>query len=379
MAVQPLSAADLQRWIEQKDEGAVLLDVRSANEFAEWRIQTDALPSINIPLAEFEDESLEAWNNVPADRKIAVICRRGRTAMIVANILDAKGFDVYCLNKGLQEWSQFYHGVTVTEADDWKLIQVIRMGKGCLSYLLVSGGEALVCDPGRHVEEYLQLAEREGAKIRYVVDTHLHADHISGGQELARAAGAEYLISAVEMEGAELAYVPLEQHDVIRVGAVGVKVLSVPTPGHTPGSTSFLIEDRYLLSGDTVFVGGLGRPDLGGKAREWAQKLYETVFGAIARLADDVVVLPAHFSDLTREAGAGGYVGAPLQEIRANNELMRTADPDQFTELVAGRIGATPPNYAEIVQVNRGLLAVDGDKQLELETGPNRCAVKHTS
>ncbi|TCP59297.1 glyoxylase-like metal-dependent hydrolase (beta-lactamase superfamily II) [Tumebacillus sp. BK434] len=378
MAVQPLSAAELQRWIEQKDPQAMLLDVRSEREYAEWRIQTDALPSLNIPLAQFEDEHQEAWRDVPADRKIAVICRRGRTAMIVAKLLDEKGYDVYCLNQGLQEWSQFYHDVTVAEGDGWKLLQLIRMGKGCLSYLLVSGGEALVCDPGRHVEAYLQLADREGAAIRYVVDTHLHADHISGAPELARAAGAAYLISAVEMEGAKLAYLPLEEHEVIRVGGVQVQVLRVPTPGHTPGSTSFLIADRYLFSGDTVFVGGLGRPDLGGKAREWAQQLYETVFGTIAKLADDVLVLPAHFSDLTRESCAAGYVGAPLQEIRANNFLLSTADRAQFTELTAGRVDAVPPNYEEIVQVNRGLLTVDADKRLELETGPNRCAVKHT-
>ncbi len=150
----------------------------------------------------------------------------------------------------------------------------------------------------------------------------------------------------------------------------------MPTPGHTPGSTSFLVNRKFLLSGDTIFVGGLGRPDLGGKAREWAQALYDTVFKKIADLPDDVLVLPAHYADI-KEINENGYVGATLGDIRRTNEIMRTTDVEQFTEQVVSAIGDTPPNYERIVAINRGTEHVKEEEAMELEIGPNRCAVHH--
>ncbi|MGZ6503109.1 MAG: MBL fold metallo-hydrolase, partial [Tumebacillaceae bacterium] len=257
------------------------------------------------------------------------------------------------------------------------LVQFNRLAKGCLSYMILSQGEALIVDPGRHVEEYIRYAQTENVTIKHIMDSHLHADHISGGLELAVKTGATYYISSGEMQGADVVFEPLERHEQIQFGTVEVKVLPIQTPGHTPGSTSFLINGQYLLSGDTIFVGGLGRPDLGGKAREWAQSLYDTVFQTIAGLSDEVVVLPTHFADI-REINEGGYVGATLGEIRESNEIMRTVDREQFTEQVAGNMGATPPNYGEIVEINRGMRAVDQAAATELEVGPNRCAIKHS-
>jgi len=375
MAVQPLSAKQLYDWIEGKED-VVLLDVRSEQEFAEWRIRTDRVPSLNIPLAAFEDEEREAWRSVPQGSRIAVICRRGRTAMIVSEILDRHGLDVYCLNQGMQEWSQFYNGVKVVDTPELTLVQFNRLGKGCLSYMVISGGEAMVVDAGRHTDVYGNWAEGAGAKICYVMDTHLHADHISGGRKLADQTGAAYCISSQEMSGAVIPYEAVESKGTIRLGAVEVEVVTMETPGHTLGSVCYLVDGRYLLSGDTIFVGGLGRPDLGGKAREWAQLLHGTVFKSIAGLSDEILILPAHYSE-QEEINAHGYVGEKLGSIRRNNEIMRTEDLESFTEQVVGAIGATPPNYASIVQVNRGLLQPDPDQQLEFEVGPNRCAVKH--
>lgn len=260
--------------------------------------------------------------------------------------------------------------------DSLRLIQVNRLAKGCLSYLVASGGEALVVDPNRHIDEYLSLAEREGVRIKYVLDTHLHADHISGGHELAQKTGALYYISSGEMQGSDRPYVPLESQGRLQVGSAEVKILAIPTPGHTPGSVSVLVNDQYLLSGDTIFVGGLGRPDLGGKAAEWAQALYDTVFTTVAALGDDVLVLPTHYADIS-EIGEAGYVGAYLGEIRRNNEVMRTADREAFTRQVVHAVGAAPPNYEEIVEVNRGTIHITAEKATELEIGPNRCALHH--
>ncbi|MBL0389108.1 MBL fold metallo-hydrolase [Tumebacillus sp. ITR2] len=377
MTVQTIQAKDLHQKINA-GVSMLLLDVRTSADYLNWKIEGQHLQSVNIPYADFLADHEKAAANLPRDTEIVIICNKGNSARLVAEQLDEAGFHVSYLVEGMLAWSQFYHQVTVHEDQDMKLIQLNRLGKGCLSYMVISGNEALVVDAGRHVHEYKQLAESQNVRIRHVLDTHLHADHISGGHELALATGAKYYISSSELQGSSsLQYEALEQHATLHIGTVEAKVLAIPTPGHTPGSTSVLVNDRFLLSGDTIFVGGLGRPDLGGKAREWAQSLYDTVFNQIANLSDEIVVLPTHFADL-KEINEQGYVGATLGAIRASNEVMRTADRDAFTEKVAGASGATPPNYEQIVGINRGEIHVTTEVATDLEIGPNRCAVHHS-
>ncbi|MBH8598624.1 MULTISPECIES: MBL fold metallo-hydrolase [unclassified Thermoactinomyces] len=376
MAVTKMNAKELHEKIDS-GKPVFILDVRNPDEYNDWKIEGKNIQSINIPYFDFLDENETTYKDLPKDTEIIVICAKGGSALMVAELLDEKGYKVSYLEKGMLEWSQFYHPVTVVVDENIKLFQINRLAKGCLSYMVVSEGQAMVVDPNRHIEEYTNLAEKENAKIVHIMDTHLHADHISGGRALADQTGATYYISSCEMQGTNISFEPLEEHDEIHFGAVRVKILTIPTPGHTPGSVSFLVNDQYLLSGDTIFVGGLGRPDLGGKAREWAQSLYETVFKKIALLSDDIIVLPAHYADI-QEINENGYVGATLGDIRRSNEIMRTEDREQFTEMVAGTVGATPPNYEEIIDINRGVIKVSPDKATELEIGPNRCAIHHS-
>lgn len=235
----------------------------------------------------------------------------------------------------------------------------------------------MIIDPNKEIDVYIELAKQHQFKIEHVVDSHLHADHITGGPRLAEQVGATYYLSSEEAKGTNLKYEPLDRYDRIKVGDVHVEVLSIPTPGHTPGSTSFLIDNRFLMSGDTIFVGGLGRPDLGGKAKEWAEDLYHTVFYKLKDLPDNCLVLPAHYSDV-REINEHGIVGELLGKIRENNEIMRNEDKASFTEQVASAASMEkPPNFEEIVAINRGELQVDEERAIELEIGPNRCAVHH--
>ncbi|MBL0385612.1 MBL fold metallo-hydrolase [Tumebacillus sp. ITR2] len=377
MAVATINSQELHNKINS-GESIFILDVRNPSDFNDWKIEAQHLVSVNIPYFDFLEEDDAVYQGLPHDTEIVVICAKGGSAQMVAEQLDEKGYHVSFLELGMLEWSQFYNPVTVYEGENMKLIQLNRLAKGCLSYMVISGGEALVVDANRHVDEYTKLAVSENVQIKHVLDTHLHADHISGGAELAKATGAQYYISSSEMQGATgLDYKPLEQFEALKVGAVEAKVLAIPTPGHTPGSTSVLVNDQFLLSGDTIFVGGLGRPDLGGKAREWAQSLYDTVFTKVANLSDETVVLPTHFADI-KEINDNGYVGATLGAIRASNEVMRTENREAFTEMVAGASGATPPNFEEIVGINRGDIHVTPEKATELEIGPNRCAVHHS-
>lgn len=375
MSVQTINSKELHEKMNS-GERLFILDVRNPEDYNDWKIEGNHIESINTPYFDYLDEDEAVYENLPKDMEIVVVCAKGGSSMMVAEQLADRGYRVSSLEEGMLEWSQFYTTVTIVENTDLKLIQFNRLAKGCLSYMVISQGQALVVDASRHIDEYLNVAKAQNAEIAHVMDTHLHADHVSGGHELAKRTGATYYISSSEMQGSPLSYEALEQHGNIGFGSVNVKVMAIPTPGHTPGSASLLINDQYLLSGDTIFVGGLGRPDLGGHAREWAQSLYETVFQTIATLKDDVLVLPTHFADI-QEINSGGYVGATLGEIRKSNEIMRTEDIEKFTERVAGTVGATPPNYEEIVDINRGVSDVSVERATELEIGPNRCAVHH--
>ncbi|MGB8954082.1 MAG: MBL fold metallo-hydrolase [Tumebacillaceae bacterium] len=376
MAVKTIKSTELHRRIDS-GVSVFILDVRNPQDFQDWKIEGRHLEHVNIPYFQFLEEDESVYVDLPKNTEIVVVCAKGKSAQMVSEQLDERGYNVSALEQGMTGWSQFYQPVPVFEGGDMKLIQVNRLAKGCLSYMVISAGQALVVDANRHIEEYIALATRENAKITHILDTHLHADHISGGAELANARGGKYYVSSSEMMGSTaLEYEALEQHDEINIGSINAKILAIPTPGHTPGSTSVLINEQFLLSGDTIFVGGLGRPDLGGKAREWAQSLYETVFEKMANLSDDILVLPTHYADI-QEINDNGYVGATLGQIRASNELMRTENREAFTEMVAGLSGATPPNYEQIVAINRGELHVTAEEATALEIGPNRCAAHH--
>lgn len=357
-----------------------ILDVRNEDEYANWKIEGKHVASINVPYFAFVEEDESIWKSIPNDVKdIVVVCAKGGASEFVAEQLRKRGYNAVSLEGGMLAWSQFYQPELVAFDENLKLYQVNRLAKGCLSYVLISEGEALVVDPSRHIDVYLELVQKEGAVIRHIADTHVHADHISGGPELAKRTGATYYLPSSDVQDGTVSFEPLENHSQIRMGKVIVEVLAIPTPGHTPGSTSLLVNKKHLLSGDTIFVGGLGRPDLGGKAKEWAQMLYDTVFTTIANLSDDVYVLPAHYTDV-QEINERGIVGAPLSDIRRSNEIMRTQDREAFTETVAASAQSEkPPNFETVVDINRGLKEVTADEANELELGPNRCAVHHST
>src|SRR5437870_1056467 len=179
---------------------------------------------------------------------------------------------------------------------------------GCLahaSYFIASNGEAAVVDPQRDVDLYLDEARREGVAIRYVIETHLHADFVSGHRELAARSGAEIVFGA--SAGAAFPHRAVRDGDVLPLGSIELRALE--TPGHTPESISWLVVERgrptRILTGDTLFIGDVGRPDLAGARgytpRAMAAMLYDSLHGKLLALPDDVEVWPAH--------GAGSACG----------------------------------------------------------------------
>lgn len=377
MAVPTITARQMLDKMN-KGEDLLILDVRNEEDYKDWKIEGQKITSINIPYFDFLDNENVADDQIPKDTEVVTVCAKGGSSEYVAELLEKKGYKVASLTGGMKAWSQVYNDVLVYQDDQMKIYQVIRPAKGCLSYVIISEGEAAIVDPNRHIDVYLELVEREGANVKHILDSHLHADHISGGPAIAEKTGGEYYITRSDLQGVPpYPYKPLEEHKHIQFGNVEVEVLAIETPGHTPGSVSFLVNDRFMLSGDTIFVGGLGRPDLGGKAYEWAEMLYDTVFQKLSNLADDILVLPAHYADI-QEMNENGIVGALLGDIRKNNRAMQEITKEEFTEIVAGSAQMqTPPNYETIIEINKGQKRVSEEEATELEIGPNRCAVHH--
>lgn len=356
-------------------QGVTILDVRNQQAYEEWRIQGQNVQSLNIPNSQLQADGVDASIDVSKNREIVAVCAKGIAAQETVKMLEEAGFKSAYLEGGMGAWAEYYYPLRVAQLKSGTLYQILRPGKGCLSYLVTSGAEAVVVDAGRHVQVYLDLAAELGVSIRHTVDTHMHADHISGSRNLARETGATYWIAAAEMAGASGEFQALEDGMKLPVGNGELEMVSIRTPGHTVASTSFLIEGAYLLSGDTVFVSGLGRPDLKGKASEMAEEMYDTVIHKLSSLDGTTWVLPSHYSDY-REMTPEGYVGARLADIRDRNLLLSVTDRTAFVESLVRRVGATPPNYEQVTQVNRGLYQATWEEQSELEVGPNRCAVK---
>jgi glyoxylase-like metal-dependent hydrolase (beta-lactamase superfamily II)/rhodanese-related sulfurtransferase len=242
---------------------------------------------------------------------------------------------------------------------------------GCLaqaSYLVGSEGEAAVVDPRRDVEEYLQEAQAQGLRIRYVVETHLHADFVSGHRELAERTGAQILISA--RAGASFPHRGVRDGDEVALG--GARLRFLETPGHTPESVCVLVfegashDPALVLTGDTLFIGDVGRPDLVGaqglSARDMAGMLYDSLHGKLLRLPDGVAVYPAH--------GAGSLCGrnmssersSTIGEQRRSNYALRPMTREQFVEVVTADLPEVPRYFPLDVALNRaGAPAVDGD------------------
>lgn len=377
MSIRMVTAAEMFNKLLNKEE-LFILDVRNAEEYADWKIEGENVESVNIPYFELLDGVDPYLDQIPQEREALVVCAKEGSSRMVAEELSQKGYQTAYLKGGMREWSTHQYHKIAYEDDKITVYQFVRVGKGCLSYLVVSGEEALVIDPSRFIDDYLRVAEKEGVRITHIVDSHLHADHITGGPELAKRTGATYYL--MKSEGAIIPFEPLENHERIQFEQVDLQVLAVKTPGHTPGSVSFFVNDKLLFSGDTIFVSGLGRPDLGEKVEEWAEDLYHTIYEKVAEIADDVLVLPAHYANLDQEINSSGVIAEYLGQIRAENTIMQNIAKEKFIHHVSKSAESIkPPNFKEIIAINKGLLTKTDDELTELEIGPNRCAVHHTA
>jgi len=360
-----------------RGEPVFLLDVRNADEFAAWRFEGKRpAESMNIPYFEFIEEPEAALARVPHPNfEIAVICAKGGSSEFVAELLRESGVPARSLMDGMRAYGSHLEPVQVTPetASTSELWQMNRRGKGCLSYILRSGNEAIVVDPSRHTQTYLDFVAGLNAHITRVLDTHVHADHLSGGPELATTLGIPYYAAAGPGISMEQTVAALKNGDLLSLGDKKNVVQVLSTPGHTPGSTSYLVHNQYLLSGDTLFVNGIGRPDLGGEVEAWARTLFNTLTQCIAHLPEHVIVMPAHYS-ATSEIGPGGIVSVRLGDLKAKAPELRMRSEQAFVDTMVAAMQKPPAAYSDIIRVNLGLAQTEDEQATEWELGKNKCA-----
>jgi glyoxylase-like metal-dependent hydrolase (beta-lactamase superfamily II) len=366
------------------DEAVTILDVRRSSDYEEWHIDGDAVDSINVPFFEFLDDGVDdgVLDRIPADRDVVVLCAKGIASAFVAGELAARGYAVRQLEDGMHGWARIYEAVTVTGYDGaGTLYQYQRPSSGCLGYLLVDGDEAAVIDPLRaFTDRYLDDAEARGADLRYAFDTHIHADHVSGVRALAAAGVEGVLPAAAAARGVTYtdAVTLAADGDAFHVGDATIEAMH--TPGHTTGMTSYLLDGRFLATGDGLFVESVARPDLedGDEgAPDAARTLYESLRERILALPDDTLIGGAHSDDTAEPAPDGTYT-APLGDVVERMDALGM-DESAFVDLVLADMPPRPANYAEIIATNLGRHSVGDDEAFALELGPNNCAASQGS
>jgi hydroxyacylglutathione hydrolase len=228
--------------------------------------------------------------------------------------------------------------------------QFVDEDLGCASYLVgdAETGEALLVDPAYAIEPYLAEADQLGLRIVRVLETHTHADHVSGHGRLALE--HDVPVSVHRGAGAEYPHDPLSDGDEISVGEATVRCLH--TPGHRPEHCCFLVNDA-VLTGDSLFVGSVARPDLAVEAREGAEGLFHSLH-RLLELQDDVRVYPGHVAGSLCGAGMSSDPSSTIGAERHGNALVAIANVHEFVELAAGTSTPRPPNMQRIVELNRG-------------------------
>jgi glyoxylase-like metal-dependent hydrolase (beta-lactamase superfamily II)/rhodanese-related sulfurtransferase len=392
------TSADLLGRLERRDRFFVL-DVRNGNEFEKFRLEgRSPLPSVNVPYFEMlelggKDEMVdsvaayaerELADQLPRDLTILSVCAKGDTSAFVAEALRRLGYWSVSLAGGMKAWGGHYTTRAVLETSGLAVYQVSRPARGCLSYVVASQGRAVVIDPLRHLHPYIDLAHAKGLEIETVIDTHSHADHISGGPALASATGASYhlhpydAIHPMDMLPAAIAYDPIRDGQVFPVGSHQLEALHIP--GHTLGSVAFRLEGRYLFAGDSIFIRSIARPDLGGKADLWAP-LHGRSLRRLLELPGRMTVLPGHFSSLD-EQNEEGIFAASLDDLKQRNDglrMLQSETEDGFVRYLLDSLPRFVPEYMDINRVNTGLLKPDEEDAWALELGKNACGLSQAA
>ncbi|KAB1188113.1 MULTISPECIES: rhodanese-like domain-containing protein [Haloferax] len=361
-----------------------VVDTRPPGSFEAWHIEG----AVNVPYHPVDglggDWDWERVEELAESGPLVTICGKGLSSTSLGFELSTRGYDdVSVVKGGMQDWSKLYEVVELdTEDDDLFVAQVQRRAKGCLGYVVGSRStrEAVVVDATRQYHEFELVAADAGMVITGVLDTHVHADHVSGGRALADRLGVPYYLGSHATDrDVQYDFTPLDDGDTVRVGDVEIEALY--TPGHTSDMTNYLVDGRFLLTGDTLFVESVGRTELqfgDADAATGAELLYDTLHERILSLPAETRILPGHVSVATDGtygvASPGELVSTTLGELREELDLLGM-DEETFVHRIADETPEKPPNYERVIAINTGRESIgDEEEATELELGPNNCA-----
>ena len=426
-----VSPADLARRLD-RDEFVTILDIRNRDEIERWAIDGPGVKRTEIPFVTLqaarvngtiEDLAGEIEHTDVSDRtdgdgsertvgtdQVIVVCGRGEVSATVADLLVETGIDAHNLAGGMDAWGEVYTarrldaleiaGGEASVGSEATVYQYRRPATGCLSYLIVASGQAAVIDPlSAFAGRYVADAAAHDASLTAAIDTHVHADHVSGLRELGERGVEAILPERAADRGVAFDVRTVADGETVVVGDAALEAVSLP--GHTSGMTGFILGD-LLLAGDSVFVDGIARPDLEASAEDagdhrdardvegmedtedaedadgmerteaLARELHETLTARLARFDDGTMLAPGHHGEGSRPNDEGTYI-ARLGDVRDRLPAFET-DKRGFVERVCGDLGARPANHERIVRANLGLERLDTEEARTLELGPNNCA-----
>lgn len=361
-----IEAETLREWMESGKDVSIV-DVRPMQERSEWfipqSIHYDAYQKLWS-----KDENALLGLHLDKSIPVVTVCTSGKTSMMAAELLRKSGYKAYSLKNGMKGWSLAWNEA-VLSFPNYQIVQLRRTGKGCLSYIIVADNNAIIIDASVPVEVYKEILENNNWRLRVVMETHIHADHLSRSKQLAEEFGVDLLLPIPNK--VSFAYKSLDNKQVINLGPINIKVISAP--GHTLESVCFLINNEILISGDTVFTNAVGRPDLKANEEEAAKRaglLYDSL-QMLMELDDNIIVLPAHTN--TPVDFDNNPIKAAISEIKKNVPILQLSKAD-FVRTILDKLPPAPANHLAIVERNLSGNISDINP-IDLEAGANRCAI----
>ena len=374
-SLKSYSADDLFSFLTQKED-IIVLDVRNEEDFGRFSVEGPfPFDMVNVPYFDFMEEEDASVAKVSHDKPVKVVCAKEGSAQYVGEILMNHGFkDVAFLTGGIKTWGNMLTPKRINpESDDYALYQFIRPAKASCNYGLLYKGEMVNFDPSRNYDFYHSFADSQNVKIVRTFETHLQADYISGSKKIADVTGAEIMANVGDFKDASFQYSGVKDGESYSVGGDGPEIKVLHSPGHTPGSTSYIIDDKYFITGDTVFILSVGRPDLGGKAEEWSVMLFDTLTNKVQNLDKKLKVLPGHFMEWNEANDSLLFVENLGEVIHRNAGIFKIDTPEIFTQYIMDNMRKSPEIYGEIRKVNVGWLDVDMNEADIMDLGKNEC------
>lgn len=400
---QEIDPTELKKKIDNH-ENIFILDVRTPQEYEAWKLsyENHQNPKL-IPVDRLFTNDPNLLKEIPKDQEIVTLCAHGNRSMMAARLLNQLGYNVKSVRGGMAGWNKVYDiaEIPVPVEAPFRIWQIRRISKGCIGYIVSSKEDktAAAIDPSREIyKAFLSVASENGLKIIKVIDTHQHADHVSGVAKLTRTIAKEGNADALacfssleeyDSENTEIRIHYLKSGDNVELSP-RISLEVIHTPGHTNGSMSFFIkypndtdakkgtEDSsqvsYLFTGDTLFVDSVGRPDLREEAKKYATTLYQTYNQKIVNLPNNTLVLPAHFNAASITLKHGEPISETIGSLKKKIKLLSMSE-EEFVQHITETLPPRPMNYKTIIEINKRILPFDDMQMPDLEAGPNSCAV----